>query len=422
MKRKHLLLIAAVVLVTALLAAALSQWFSIPSNMPYSAMNPDATGLKALWLLFQQRGIRTEIWKNDYESLPDSSGHTLMIVQPQTDPPDPKMKQALIRWAEKGNQVILWSHPNSPWGKAFELEGKKCETPNLIVPASTSTDNPWFREIRLVKWPNQECLEKNPVRIDLLENHLGDTLVAEQTVGNGRLVFVPEAEVIFNRSIDQADDFAIPLGLVDSWNGTVYFDETVRSLTPILEAPDSSEQENELSYEPDGEPMESDPSLNEPDRNSMGTDPPLKLKADVWFVIFQLVLFIALWLYAKGKRFGAPRFERARKRREGTRQVEAMARWFMKLGGRKEALLRQHEKLKRDLLQILRLPANVSEEVFLQQIGTYLGQDFRKVYEETGRWITQAKSSPRNVSAKTMVRLYGNMIQLRKEILEWKTK
>jgi hypothetical protein len=302
------------------------------------------------------------------------------------------------------------------------VEGNICETPNLIVPASTSTDNPWFREIRLVKWPNQECLEKNPVRIDLLENHLGDTLVAEQTVGNGRLVFVPEAEVIFNRSIDQADDFAIPLGLVDSWNGTVYFDETVRSLTPILEAPDSSEQENELSYEPDGEPMESDPSLNEPDRNSMGTDPPLKLKADVWFVIFQLVLFIALWLYAKVKRFGAPRFEQARKRREGTRQVEAMARWFMKLGGRKEALLRQHEKLKRDLLQILRLPANVSEEVFLQQIGTYLGQDFRKSYEETDRWITQAKFSPRNISTKTMVRLYGNMIQLRKEILDWKTK
>jgi hypothetical protein len=268
------------------------------------------------------------------------------------------------------------------------------------MPVTKQADNPWFREIRQVRWPDRQCITNTNHEV-LLGNHDEDTLVSMKREGSGQLVFVPEPYVVSNQGLDQADNLAIPLGLVDSFGNTVYFDETVHAAPP-------------RKAEPGSVPP---PVVSEPE---MSRVEGAKYSPVVWLIVFQLLLLVSLWLYARGKRFGSPRWERARKRREGQSQVDVMALWLMRVGGPAELLRRHQKRLEKEVREALRLPDSLPEQRLLDEIRTHFGEDFHASWIEICRTLSGLKG--KSVPAEQLVHLYNEMNLLRKELVAWKPR
>ncbi|WP_164491706.1 DUF4350 domain-containing protein [Staphylospora marina] len=395
-KFKPLLIIIGVILLAALL---ITLWPK-SNRLPWSSLNAGAEGTKALKLLLEKRGVNTALWEDDYTNLPGETGSTLMIIHPWTEPPAKEVKEKILEWVRKGNQLILWTPPDSAWASEFGLEGDTCQSDLVFMPVTKQADNPWFREIRQLRWPDRQCITNTDHEV-LLGNHSEEILVSMKREGNGQLVFVPEPYIVSNQGLDQADNLAVPLGLVESFGNTVYFDETVHAA--FAKPPQSR---------PAAPSFEPDPSGDE----ASGVKyPPI-----VWLIVFQLLLLTGLWLYARGKRFGAPRWEQARKKREGQSQVDAMAFWLMRVGGSAELLRRQQKRLEKEVRAALRIPDSLPEQRLVEEMRARLGEHFCASWNEICGTISGLKG--KSVSEGLLVRLYNEMNVLRKELATWKPR
>lgn len=400
---KTWLIITAVILFCLLVAYALSQWFSIPSKVPYSGENPKETGVKALYLLFEKRGKEVDVWESSYHELPESSQDTLFVIAPQTDAPSQDEVQKIENWVKKGNQLILLSPTESPWTKAFRFSGKPCEysgTRSAVSP----TNDPWLSQLQQIDWSTDQCIaldeQTEPYIIDE-----DDTLVATKKLGEGRILYSPDVEFVTNQKIDQEDHIAIPLSFVEEKSGTIWFDETVHPWPPRLLNPPANAYADSMEGRGERESEKSFFSL---------------LRSDGWFFLLQVLIFVVLFLYARGKRFAAPRFEKVEEQRNALEYVDAMARWYHRSRLRKETLLVQHHELQQHILETFQLPKNISEQALHQHLEHYLGESYRQTYEELAKAIVSTVYSKRKISHASFIEWSVTMTQLRRELEQWR--
>ncbi|MBA4496383.1 DUF4350 domain-containing protein [Paenactinomyces guangxiensis] len=404
------LIVVGVVIVCGLIAISLSKWVSFPSKKPYSAQNPKELGVKALYLLFEKRGKKVGLWESEYEQLPSEKQDTLIVISP-SESPSPSDLQSLTKWIEKGNQLVLWASIDSKWVKAFQFNGVPCYTSAEPRRVRAVVDDPWLKEIKELDWPSQECAVSSNKDKKILLDEENHTLVVKRKVGNGSIIYIPDVSLVTNLRIDKADHLALPLAFVENRPGKIWFDETIHSwsakpINPPSSSPNSSSQQE--SAEP--ELPEISPSFFS------------LLNSDGWFILLQLVIFIVFWLYAKGKRFAAPRFESVKETRDGLEYVEAMARWYHRSGIRKETLLSQHNGLREHILQTFHLPKDISEESLLQHIEQFMGNEYRQTYQNLSKIIAQVVFSKKRISHAVFVEWSVTIAQLRRELEQWKAR
>jgi hypothetical protein len=223
-------------------------------------------------------------------------------------------------------------------------------------------------------------------------------------VGKGRILYVPDVTLIENQNVDKADHLSLLLWMISDFKKAVWFDETVHSwLAGSSQPPDNPKQmDNGGIHEP-----------------SVGDFFSL-IRVNGWFVLIQLGLFVFLWLFARGKRFAAPRREGVKEKRNALEYIEAMARWYQRLKLEKELLLHMHDSLRKEIVTTLRLPKHVPENVFFDQLEMRLGKAYRVEYERIARSLQKAINSKQKIPPKTFMEWGSALRRLRKELNQWK--
>ncbi|SFJ50010.1 DUF4350 domain-containing protein [Thermoflavimicrobium dichotomicum] len=395
MRRSNIFWILAVVALIALVIAFSFLSLHPRNNQPYSTENPKPDGLKALYLLYQKREIQVDLWRSPYTELPDSSNQeTLFIIDPQVDAPKGEQLQSLLRWVEKGNRIVLWEPKDSEWLQTFQFELEDCLSEGLVREVVAKEGNPWLKQMTRLQWPGA-CIAPYKNTEPVLEDRDGHILIAKRTVGKGSIYFIPESLLITNNNIDKADHVALPLAWTQ--NGKVWLDQTVHPLFDV------------------SSPEEPAPSAGQPSPNFFSM-----LKEDGFLILLQILLVLLGWLYARGKRFAAPRYEMVQEERNALEYVEAMAKWYTRAKVWKEALLAQQATLRREVIETLHLPVQTTDDILYQRVEQYMGSSFRQRYEHLAERIRQAQTQKR-ISPDVFVKWSIEMDQLRKELVKWKT-
>lgn len=405
MKRsKTWILFIPAILICGIIAFVLSQWITVPSKLPYSVESPKNTGVKALYLLLQKRGKQVGIWNKDYASLPESTNSTLMMIHPQKEPPNKEQMEYLLSWVEKGNQIVLWDAPKKSWANHFHFSKSECKPLESATEITSKVDNPWLKKIGLMEWP-WGCIKPSSGITPVLVDQENQVLVASRSVGKGSIIFVPDSELLSNKKIDQDDYVILSLAFIEEKEGKVWFDESIRSWSPTLIASPEKKQQN-LPKVASGEEIE--PTFFN------------LLQQDVWLILVEFLILLALLLYAKGKRFAAPRFEEVKEQRNAQEYIETMAQWYQRMKLRNETLNGQYDRLYTQILQRFYLSENTSPQLLHQQLEQMMGPQFRRNFEEISLFIAQLRDSKHKVSANAFIDWSLKIDSLRRELEQWK--
>jgi hypothetical protein len=363
--------------------------------LPFSAESTRVDGVKALYLLYEKRGLEVDKWERRYQDLPQTTDVTLMIIGPQTSAPAGQEWEALRKWVERGNQVVLWAPLFSDWSKLFQFEVKTCD-PLYISQRKVKSheENPWFEQMNAL-FEFNGCLKLTDQIAPVLTDEHGNLLVAKKRVGKGAVYYVPDPYMISNSSIDLNDNIALPLGLVKKEK--VWFDQSVHTIENnfdglVLE--DESQSKSFFSL----------------------------VAEDGLLLIFQLLIICMLWLYARGKRFASPRFEMVKEERNALEYVDAVARWYANSSVRRDALTTQFQMLRQEMREAFRLPESQYsyEGEIKEQIKRYLDASFLSKYDELVQMMHKVETKKR-ISAKDFINVSKAIDSLRKEINQWRT-
>lgn len=411
MNRSRVILISTLIVLIILLLLAFSLAFFFDflndNKAPYSAKNANPEGVKAIYRLYQQRGYQTKWWENPYKELPDTKNDLLMILNPQVKPPTNQEYDALKRWVAKGNHVVLVSSIHSDWTDRFRFQGVSC--PDTLRKRTTPMKkDPWLQEVRTVFWPSGDCVLPKTGQTSLLVDEKYHSLFVKEKLGKGSIYYFPEASLLLNSEIDKEDHLFLLLAIAEWSSGTIWFDESVHPWPPSME---ENPQENKSSVE---EPQLDDSS---PELPPIWTYIPF----EGWLILLQLFLLVFLCLYAKGKRFAAPRMEWRKDKRNSMEFVDAIAKWYQRSGLRKEVLTQYQEKLNQDLYQALRLPTNAEKELVSSKIKEYLGRSYLQKYLAWQEQIDQLIQN-RRISRSIFQQLMVESQRLREELEQWKMK
>ncbi|MBA4543877.1 MULTISPECIES: DUF4350 domain-containing protein [Thermoactinomyces] len=382
------------------------EWSNVAEKVPWSSQNPEPTGVKALSEFLSERGVPAKPLETE-NNLPSGSGNTLMFVNPQTNKPNPERLRALLNWVSRGNQVVLWSAPDSDWSKAFRFSGQSCRFGEEYVRVKPQFHQEWLDEVQFLSWKSATCIAPRQGIIPVLKDDQNHLLVGYKQSGQGRIVYVPDPSIIANKNIDKADHIALLLWMVSNpFQKAVWFDETSHSLLGQGEAP---------STETDELPPIQDEGIPEPSAVTFLA----ALGINGGFVLVQIVLLTLLWLFARGKRFASPRMEQVVEKRDSMEYIDAMSRLYRRSNLRMEALLFMKEQLHLAILQKLRMRGHESEAELLHQLEVAMGSEFRRNYENIARLIQDAADADRKLTSYIFVEWSRTLRKLRKEIEQW---
>lgn len=378
---------------------------SKPNRAPFSVENAKPEGMKALYRFYQVRGKKTKIWKQSYQKLPNSTGDLLLVAGPQVKAPQGLEYQALMDWIEKGNRMMLLAPSESDWTEKFQFQGIGCPKPPQKK-IYTVEKGRWFQQTHRLNWPNGQCVLPANDHEDILIDEQYHSLMVKKRVGQGEIMYMPETEILLNYQIDQADHLQFSLAIAEWSTHTIWFDETVHPWPPLLHPPSHQHESNQ-----------SDPQADIP-------PPPTVfefLNLDGWLILLQILLTVSFYLYAKGKRFSAPRKMEEKKKRNSLEYVEAMAKWYQRSKLHKEVIRSFQEKLENELKQVVRIPDARLKTDGLGKVDRYLGQDFRIRYEQ---WIARMEQveKKKNLSDANFLQMAIEIQKLRKELYEWKSQ
>lgn len=403
-RRKTWILFIPAILICGIIAFVLSQWFSMPSKLPYSVESPKNIGVKALYLLLQKRNNQVGIWEKDYTNLPVSTNDTLMMISPQKKPPDKEQMEHLISWVEKGNQIVLWDSPKNSWANSFQFSTTRCKPLGSEPEITSKVDNPWLKEIGLMEW-SWECIKPSSGIKPILVDQKNQILVASRSLGKGSIIFIPDSEFLANENIDLDDHLLLALAFVDGRGGKIWFDENIHSWAPMI-APPEKKKQDPMDFS--SSELESEPTIFN------------LLQQDVWLILIQLIMLLILLLYAKGKRFAAPRFEEVKEQRNALEYIETMTKWYQRMKLRNEILYGQFERLQSLIVRNLYLPENASPQWIEQQLEQVMGAQFCQTFKEVTLFINQLKVSKQKVSPRSFIEWSIKIDSLRRELEQWK--
>ncbi|PTM58869.1 DUF4350 domain-containing protein [Desmospora activa] len=383
-----------IVVLIALLAAGtlfLSSW--LPAEEPrYSSTNAQSDGTKALYLLLQERNVPVARWRDSWEQLPHSNGHVLFLLEPDRWIYTEKDKESLLEWVESGNTLVLLSHPLDTLASQLgfsAIDGIR----DASMPMEVS-DEVWLQDMKELYFPRDRRL-RNETELDQVWRDQNDSArIGRLTSGQGNIYYIPEPALWTNAYIEQGDNLALALYLTSltEGEGKVWFDESLR---------DQRWNPSFLMDEAEEPPAYSD----------------LIPTGAGWLLLQGVFLFI-LWLYLKGKRFAAPRWETVREVRRGEECVYAMGSLYQWANLNKEALAIQQRALFRETATLLGLSRRADAEEISERVSVLVDPALAERY----RLLQQVVNRSVKLTGKELVKWSREIQDLREEMKQWKTK
>ncbi len=360
----------------------------MPADLPaYSSESTKNNGTKALYLLLEMRGVTVDRLTT-HSSLPSGKGHVLFIVAPEDAQKYRYEIDELKSWTEKGNTLVLWAFPGHPLLGEFGFSGYFRGTDEEKVQVKARSEK-WLEEIKTLSLSSGHRVSEEAE--PLLMDQSGDILIGKMQLGKGKVFYVPDPNLITNAYINQEDNVAVPLYFASLAEEGVWFDETI--LFPYR---------SDFRVTMDGKPT------------LWGLLAPAK------FALLETLLLVVFWLYFKGKRFAAPRWENVAQVRNADEYVVAMAGLYRAADLKHEVLEIQEETFRRKTSSMLGLSSDISEEQLVGVIKETVGENTALKAKELFQALQEARRT--SLGSKKLIRLSQQMEEVREEIERWKMK
>lgn len=302
-----------------------------PDQAPYLSFSADLDGTKASAEMI--KGVADDVrqWKQPWTQLPDRvSGGVLAAIQPALGGIDPKERDSVLQWVERGNHLLVIQQRPDEWaGLSGDRLEQMPETADGAHSVKRSQIGATTAEALSDKPHTRYRLKGEQQSEQLLTDDFG-TLAAKRDYGQGTITVMLTPEWLRNDTINRHGHFELVWPIVRELAAerTVWIDEYHHGIT---------------------------------------SKPGLLAVYPGWLlaVYAQLALALLGWLWIRGKRFGPVHTPREWIVRRGDETLLAVSGWFRKrrLNGH---LLREQELYVRHLLQErygVRAQASLSEWV-----------------------------------------------------------
>ncbi|MEH7098119.1 DUF4350 domain-containing protein [Neobacillus vireti] len=254
----------------------------------YVTASPSPTGVKALYTyLEKEKDVKS--WNHSPALLPNGDQNQMLIMVEPAFTPEKKLMQAYVDYMKAGNTILLFQ--TNPKGM-FTIDADFIEKdPSQNVLSTMVKD----QNGKLKKAEVKSDVRIRPVKSDeLLLSDQAGPIAVKRTIGKGHLIVAITPEWLTNSKLLKKDHLLLSFKLLNEGNpNTLLFDE----------------------YTHVGE-----------------NEPSLLTVYPIWFLVFlfQGILFIVLWLWYKGKRFGPLLSEREEWVRFSDEGIQAIAAWYVK--------------------------------------------------------------------------------------------
>ncbi|SFS60901.1 DUF4350 domain-containing protein [Marininema halotolerans] len=375
-------LLVIVLLVLLLLAVTLDT----DSKTPYNSHGTSSQGLKALYLLFDERQLPVDRWDKGWGSFPKGKDQLLILTEPTGFIPKGDQHR-LEMWIKEGNTLALFASPNNElaaeWGFSVSPSGNGEQQGKIPMQHRSSL---WEKNIKTLYYPEGNRLVNEQGKVWKDQGNMGR--LAERNWGKGKVIYVPEPDFMTNKMIRQGDNLAFALHLATEGKKGIWFGDRLREL--------SDEETSE---------GKSASLLNWIDPNG-------------WLILMLLTIAVLLWLYGKGRRFGRPLPDRDLEPPFADEYVKAMGSLYQRANLKSESLHIQWQGLLRIASKRWGLGIGVTEETLINHSKRYLAPEVADQMEALSQTIHRL---PEHLSGKQFMQLSQEIYQIREEILAWHT-
>ena len=263
-------------------------------------------------------------WNQPWIKLPNQVGHAMLVIEPNML--GEKEIKELLLWVKQGNELLLFQK------NAINISTITVEKYNSLDTGSNSIYLNASREISFIgNVASVNRIKPDPTLTILLEDDQG--IVAAQTKhGQGSIIVFVTPEWLRNDAILESSHFELV------WNS-------------LLTLPDKVWVDE---Y-----------------HHGIQTKPGWLAVYPNWLLIIygQLLLVLWLWLWQRGKRFGAVTLPREWVVRRGDETLLAVAHWYQRTGSHKAALQTQERYLRQSMQERwgLRTTAQPAEVIAVAQ-------------------------------------------------------
>ncbi|SDD40327.1 protein of unknown function [Paenibacillus sp. UNCCL117] len=271
----------------------------LPDYTPYVSSSPAADGTKGLYTLLEEKGEPVGAWRKPWRSLPDTQGHTLVVIQPSflTE----QDRTAALRWVERGNDLLLFHSSPPPWAPFEFLEANSAVADEPAVPIA---------DLQRPERASWTAAVRSGMRIEagegiepLLQDKQG-FIAARSSHGSGTVTMLLVPEWLENGSLLSQSHFELLWPYLPRDREAIWFDEY---------------------------------------HHGLQDKPGLLAVYPGWLlaVLAQLAAAALLWLWLKAVRFGPAYTPRAWTVRRGDETLLAAAGWYERQELARDALMHQ---------------------------------------------------------------------------------
>jgi hypothetical protein len=183
-------------------------------------------GTMAYYSLLEQSGQKVTRFEKPFTKLKDRSDiHTLLVISPPpTAPFDDEEFKALGKWVEQGNLLIIIDRQiDVPIGEAQISSRDQTGEPQVRALQPTLYAE-GVDHLKLTKYASRVTVSSKTTTY-LYGDDKGAVL-ADATIGEGRVLCLTDPYVIANNGISEADNVALAVNLLlNAPDGTIAFDE-----------------------------------------------------------------------------------------------------------------------------------------------------------------------------------------------------
>lgn len=338
----------------------------------FISQSPSPSGVKAFYTFIKNQQKQVQVWERPVGQLPKASQQFMLLIEPDRMFNEEEQEK-WIEWMERGND--LWLIAQYPEG-FFDAKTNKVESPNKSPINRIRTNEGSYKalvetSLRLVPKAGDETI---------LEDASGPIAIT-RSYGKGELTVLLTPEWFQNENILKNDHLPLILPLLERVNPeVVWFNDYIhgfKSQLAIIEA------------------------------------------YPEWFILIfaQVALFVLLWIWSKGRRFGPVETPREWVVRFGDERIKAQAVWYQKGQFYQETLQQQLEYLRLIIQDKWGISANSEFPEFIDLTLLRLPQSKQSKWENSWSEINVISYSEK-VSHKQFLKCSKLIDDMRKEVQE----
>ncbi len=296
-----------------------------PEDYPdYVTDSPSPTGVKGLYTYLED----ADRWSYRPQLLPDQDDNQLLIIVQPFFIPETEEMEAYRSFMESGNTILLLQ--NNPSGM-FDLETTYIEEE---APVHVYHQNEEKFRADVASSVRLETEEQDEV---LIYDDLG-TIALKRDYGNGELIVSGTPEWVTNEELLNNDHLPLVLSLIEK-----------------------------------GSPTGTNISFDDYSHGAENASTLLTIYPK-WVLVLavQLLVFLSIWLWYQGKRFGPIVVAREETVRFSDERITALAAWYHRSRSYHESLVTQADYLKYMMQEHLGIPYYKEWRHLSEQIGNKL--------------------------------------------------